>query len=100
MIKPRTYVKVLKHIGIALIAMPEPITTPIGIGLFLAGRYLAKSLEAGVNRRLQESIKFYLVRSRPVIEKADTESRTTRPDKTPQPEQRTPDSLSEREPEF
>ena len=63
MIKTRTSIRVLKRVGIALIALPEPFTTPFGVALLLTSRYLSRRLEARQNNRLQETVRYYLAHS-------------------------------------
>ena len=60
MIVGRTRVKFLRHLGIALIFLPELITTPFGVALVLVARYLARRREASQNKRLREMVKYYL----------------------------------------
>jgi len=60
MINTRTYVRLLRHLGIALIFAPEPFTTPFGVAFVLAARHLSKRHEASVNSRLRETVQYYL----------------------------------------
>jgi hypothetical protein len=62
-IKTRTSVRVLKRVGIALIALPEPFTTPFGVALLLTSRYLSRRVEARQNNRLRETVRYYLAHS-------------------------------------
>jgi hypothetical protein len=55
-----TYVRLLRHLGIALIFAPEPFTTPFGVACMLAARHLSKRNEASVNYRLREMVQYYL----------------------------------------
>ena len=61
MIMGRTRVKFLRRLGIALIFLPELVTTPFGVALVLVARYLAKRHETSQNKRLREMVKYYLV---------------------------------------
>jgi hypothetical protein len=58
-----TYVRLLRHLGIALVFAPEPFTTPFGVACILAARHLSKRNEASVNSRLRETVKYYLAHS-------------------------------------
>ncbi len=60
MIKAKTGIKLLRHLGIVLIALPEPITTPFGVAFIVASRYLSKRREAHLNKRFRETFKHYL----------------------------------------
>ncbi len=62
-INTRTYVRLLRHLGIALIFAPEPFTTPFGVACILAARHLSKQHEANVNNRLQDMVRYYLAHS-------------------------------------
>ena len=64
MIKSRTHIKLLRRLGIALIALPEPFTTPFGVALVLLSRYLSRRREASWNKRLRETVKYYLAHTR------------------------------------
>jgi hypothetical protein len=74
MIVGRTRVKFLKRLGIALIFLPELITTPFGVALVLLSRYLSRRHEASQNNRLQEMVKYYLALTRRFSDDADGES--------------------------
>lgn len=63
-IKFRTHIKILRRLGIVLIALPEPFTTPFGVALVLLSRYLYKRREASRNKRLQETVQYYLANTR------------------------------------
>jgi hypothetical protein len=63
MIKTRTSIRILKRVGIALIALPEPFTTPFGVALLLTSRYLSRRVEARQNNRLRETVRYYLAHS-------------------------------------
>ena len=56
----RTYVRLLRHLGIALIFAPEPFTTPFGVAFILVSRYLSRRHEATVNNHLRETVQYYL----------------------------------------
>lgn len=60
MINTRTCIRLLRHLGIALIFAPEPFTTPFGVASILVARHLSKRHEASVNNRLRETIQYYL----------------------------------------
>jgi hypothetical protein len=55
-----TYVRLLRHLGIALIFAPEPFTTPFGVAFVLVARHLSKRREDSVNNRLRETVQYYL----------------------------------------
>ena len=74
MIKAKTSIQLLRHLGIVLIVLPEVITTPFGVVLVLASRYLSRRLEASLNKRLQETIKYYLAHFKRFSDDADGES--------------------------
>jgi hypothetical protein len=71
MIGSRTSVKLLMRLGIALIFAPEPFTTPFGVAFVFAARYLAKRREADVNKRLRETVRYYLGHTRCFGDDAD-----------------------------
>jgi len=60
MIESRISIKFLRHLGVALILLPELITTPFGVALVLIARYLSKRREASMNKRLREMVRYYL----------------------------------------
>lgn len=60
MTNTRGYVRLLKHLGIALIFAPEPFTTPFGVAFVLVARHLSKRREDSVNNRLRETVQYYL----------------------------------------
>ena len=74
MIKAKTSIQLLRHLGIVLIVLPEVITTPFGVVLVLTSRYLSRRLEASLNKRLQETIKYYLAHFKRFSDDADGES--------------------------
>ncbi len=74
MIKAKTSIKLLRHLGIVLIALPEAITTPFGVALVLTSRYLSRRLEASLNKRLRETFKHYLAHFKRFSDDADGES--------------------------
>ena len=74
MIKAKTSIQLLRHLGIVLIALPEVITTPFGVVLVLTSRYLSRRLEASLNKRLQETLKYYLAHFKRFSDDADGES--------------------------
>jgi len=74
MIKAKTSIQLLRHLGIVLIVLPEVITTPFGVVLVLASRYLSRRLEASLNKRLQETLKYYLAHFKRFSDDADGES--------------------------
>jgi hypothetical protein len=74
MIKAKTSVKFLSHLGIVLVALPEPITTPFGVAFGFAAHYLSRRLEASLNKRLRETLKYYLARFKRFSDYADGES--------------------------
>ena len=74
MIKAKTSIQLLRHLGIVLIVLPEVITTPFGVVLVLTSRYLSRRLEASLNKRLQETLKYYLAHFKRFSDDADGES--------------------------
>jgi len=74
MIKAKTSIKLLRHLGIGLIALPEPITTPFGVALVFASRYLSRRLDASLYKRLRETLKHYLPHFKRFGDDADGES--------------------------
>lgn len=60
MTSARTYVRLLRHLGIALIFAPEPFTTPFGVAFVLTAHHLSKRHEVSVNNRLRETVQYYL----------------------------------------
>jgi hypothetical protein len=64
MTKSKTHIRLIKHLGIVLIALPEFVTTPLGVALVLLARYLSRKLESSLNRRLRESLTYYLAHFR------------------------------------
>jgi hypothetical protein len=64
MIKVRTRIKFLRRLGITLIALPEPFTTPFGVALVLLSRYLSRRREASRNKRLREMVSYYLAHTK------------------------------------
>jgi hypothetical protein len=77
MIQAKTRIKLLRHFGIVLMALPEPITTPFGVALVLVSRYLSRRLEARLNKRLRETVKYYLAHTGCFSGDADGESSAT-----------------------
>ena len=61
----RRYIRVLRHLGIALIFAPEPFTTPFGVACILAARRLSRQHEAKLNSRLRATVQYYLARTSP-----------------------------------
>lgn len=64
MIKAKTGIKLLRQVGIVLIALPEFITTPLGVALIVTSNYLSRRLEAKVLKRLREKLTHYLAHFR------------------------------------
>jgi hypothetical protein len=60
MINAKSYIRLLRHLGIALIFAPEPFTTPFGVAFVLVARHLSKRREDSVNNRLRETVQYYL----------------------------------------
>lgn len=75
MIEAKTSIRLLRHLGIALIALPDPFTTVFGVALVLASRYLSRRREANRNKRLRETVKYYLSHSTHFSGDADGKSR-------------------------
>ncbi len=57
--------KLLRSVGIALILLPEPFTTPLGIALLGSAYLLARSRKAADRKRMRELIKLYLRHAQP-----------------------------------
>jgi hypothetical protein len=74
MINARTYIRLLRHLGVALIFAPEPFTTPFGVASILVARHLSKRHEASVNNRLRETVQYYLAHTGRFGEYVDGES--------------------------
>lgn len=74
MTSTRTYVRLLRHLGIALIFAPEPFTTPFGVAFVLVARHLSKRREDSVNNRLRETVQYYLVHTAHFGDHVDGES--------------------------
>jgi hypothetical protein len=74
MVNTRTYVRLLRHLGIALIFAPEPFTTPFGVAFILVARHLSRRHEASVNNRLRETVQYYLAHSSLSTHDGDSES--------------------------
>jgi hypothetical protein len=74
MANSRTYVRLLRHLGIALIFAPEPFTTPFGVAFILAARHLSRKHEATVNNHLRETIQYYLAHTSHFSDSVDDES--------------------------
>lgn len=55
MIQTRTNVRLLKYLGIGLVALPEPFTTPFGVALLLTAHHLSQELKAGPDNFLLET---------------------------------------------
>jgi hypothetical protein len=96
MIMGRTRIKFLRRLGIALIFLPELITTPFGVALVLVARYLARRLEARQNKHLREMVKYYLAHTGRFSDDADGKSsapgsakRYTQSEERPIPQQYT-----------
>jgi hypothetical protein len=52
--------RLLRTFGLGLIALPEPFTTPLGVGLLVASYLLFREQKADSHYRLQKLIKEYL----------------------------------------
>ena len=74
MIEARISIKFLRRLGIALIFLPELITTPFGVALVLVARYLAQRREASMNKHLREMVKYYLAHTGRFSDDADGKS--------------------------
>jgi len=55
MFQARTNVRLLKYLGIGLVALPEPVTTAFGVGLLFTANYLSQKLEPGLDNRFIEA---------------------------------------------
>lgn len=56
--------KWLRRLGVALIASPEPLTTPAGIALLGIAYYLSRRQEAMNDRHARELVRFYMAHAR------------------------------------
>jgi hypothetical protein len=74
MINAGTYVRLLRHLGVALIFAPEPFTTPFGVALILVARHLSKQVEVNRNNRLRETVRYYLAHTSHFGDYVDGES--------------------------
>jgi hypothetical protein len=74
MANTRTYVRLLRHLGVALIFAPEPFTTPFGVAFILAARHLSRRHEATVNKHLRETVQYYLAHTSHFGDSVDDES--------------------------
>jgi len=83
MANTRTYVRLLKHLGIALIFAPEPFTTPLGVAFILTARHLSKKHEASVNNHLRDTVRYYLTHTGHPGDYADGVSSAPNPSKRP-----------------
>lgn len=81
MVSTRTYVRLLRHLGIALIFAPEPFTTPFGVAFILAARHLSKQHEANVNNHLRQTVRYYLAHSSLLTHDSDGKCGTSGPAK-------------------
>jgi hypothetical protein len=79
----RTYVRLLRHLGVALIFAPEPFTTPLGVAFILTARHLSKRHEASVNNHLRETVRYYLAHTGHLGDYADGASSAPGPSKRP-----------------
>lgn len=79
MANANTYVRLLKHLGVALIFAPEPFTTPFGVACILAARHLSKRNEASVNNRLREMVQYYLAHAGRFTDHVDAEAAAPAP---------------------
>lgn len=52
--------RLLRIFGLGLIALPEPFTTPLGVGLLVASYLLFRNQKADSYHRLQKLVKEYL----------------------------------------
>lgn len=85
MANANTYVRLLRHLGIALVFAPEPFTTPFGVACMLAARHLSKRNEASVNNRLREMVQYYLARTSHFTDHPDGEAHAHTPVKRHNP---------------
>jgi hypothetical protein len=63
MIQTRTSVRLLKYLGIVLVALPEPFTTPFGVTLLLTAYRLSQKLKAGPDNFFLETPEDWFKRS-------------------------------------
>ena len=82
-VNTRTYVRLLRHLGIALVFAPEPFTTPFGVACILAARHLSKRHEASINNHLRETIQYYLAHTGHFCDHVDGAPCGTGPSKGP-----------------
>lgn len=69
--KTTDYAKLLRHLGVALLFAPEPLSTPLGVAFILVARHLSRKLEATQNAHLREMVKHYLAHSGLLATEAD-----------------------------
>jgi len=69
--------KVLRGLGIALIAMPEPFTTPLGVGLLAASWVLSRHEESQRKARVRHVVTEYLHTYKPFGYGVGSEPRTS-----------------------
>ena len=74
MVKAKTGITILKRLGIVLIALPEPFTTPIGVACVIASGYLARLREATLNKHLRETLTRYLSHTKRSNDETDNKS--------------------------
>jgi len=83
MTNTRTYIRLLRHLGVALIFAPEPFTTPFGVAFIMVARHLSKQNEAKVNNRLRNMVQYYLEHTSHFSDYVDGESDGPSPVKRP-----------------
>ncbi len=90
--------KVLRGLGIALIAMPEPFTTPLGVGLLAASWALSRHHDSQRKKYVRHLVTEYLHTYRPFGYGMGSESRTSAnlPYREPQPLYHATDSAAHR----
>ncbi|HLB27577.1 MAG TPA: hypothetical protein VJK47_00040 [Dehalococcoidales bacterium] len=81
MTNAKSSVKLLRRAGLVLIALPEAVTTPVGVACLLTARFLSKKIEADLYKRLQGTLQHYLVHSKRPLKDADDNSSDKKPAK-------------------
>lgn len=64
MLNTKSSVKLLRRAGLVLVALPEAVTTPIGVAFLLTARFISKKIEADLYKRLHGTFQHYLAHTR------------------------------------
>ncbi|MGD9116761.1 MAG: hypothetical protein PVJ61_06245 [Dehalococcoidia bacterium] len=60
---PKTNLNFIRCLGIGLVALPEPVTTALGVALLVAAGYLSRQFDAGPDNLLLETPNAWFKRS-------------------------------------